>query len=78
MEDTRLVSDVQCLTESVGQLPESGAELFSIAVSGLPGTGKSYFYRKLAERLPFVILESGVLREILFHASTYAVKGVTC
>ena len=42
-----------------------------VAVSGLPGTGKSYFSRRLAEKLPFVILESDALRRVLFAAPVY-------
>jgi hypothetical protein len=45
-----------------------------VAVSGLPGTGKSYFSTKLAERLPFVILESDALRKILFPRPTYSAE----
>ncbi len=41
-------------------------------VSGLPGTGKSFFSRKLAERLPFVILESDDIRKKLFPEPTYS------
>jgi len=40
-------------------------------VSGLPGTGKSFFCRKLADRLPFLILASDSLRRILFPAPQY-------
>lgn len=43
-----------------------------VAVSGLPGTGKSYFSQRLAERLPFVILESDALRPLLFPAPVYS------
>jgi predicted kinase len=43
-----------------------------IAVSGLPGTGKSYFSAKLAERLPLMVLESDHLRKILFPAPDYS------
>ena len=71
MEDTQLVSEVQCLIDRLGQLPEPVAEPTFIAVSGLPGTGKSYFCKKLAERLPFVILESDTLRKTLFPSPTY-------
>lgn len=42
-----------------------------IAVSGLPGTGKSYLSGKLAERLPLVILESDAMRRILFPKPIY-------
>jgi len=72
VEDAQLVSDVQILTESLGQLPEPVVKPAFIAVSGLPGTGKSYFCSKLAERLPFVILESDALRKVLFPSPGYS------
>jgi len=72
VEYTQLISDVQRLTESVGELPEPLAEPTFIVVSGLPGTGKTYFCNKLAERLPFVILESDVLRKALFSSPSYS------
>ncbi len=72
MEDVQSVSDVQILTKSLGQLPEPVVKPAFIAVSGLPGTGKSYFCSKLTERLPFVILESDALRKTLFPAPSYS------
>ncbi len=72
MEHPQLVSDVQRLMESLGQLPEPVAEPVFIAVSGLPGTGKSYFCSRLTERLPFVILESDALRQALFSSPGYS------
>jgi len=72
VEDAQLVSDVQLLTESLGQLPEPVVKPVFIVVSGLPGTGKSYFCSKLAERLPFVILESDALRKVLFPSPGYS------
>jgi predicted kinase len=72
VEPTQLVSDVQRLTESLGQLPEPVAEPMFIAVSGLPGTGKSYFCNQLAKRLPLVILESDALRKALFSSPSYS------
>ena len=71
MEQTQLVSDVQRLTESLGQLPEPMVEPAFIVVSGLPGTGKSHFCSTLAKRLPFVILESDALRKSLFPSPDY-------
>jgi len=65
-------SDVQQLTENLGEFPELVAEPVFIAVSGLPGTGKSYFCSKLAERLPFIILESDALRKALFPSPSYS------
>ena len=72
MELVQRASDVQRLTESLGQLPESMAEPAFIVVSGLPGSGKSYFCNRLAERQPFVILESDVLRKTLFPSPGYS------
>lgn len=71
MKYTQPVSDVQRLSDSLGELPELVAEPIFIAVSGLPGTGKSYFCSKLAERLPFIILESDALRKALFPSPSY-------
>jgi len=72
VEDSRLLSDVQRLTESLGEFPEPEVEPIFIAVSGLPGTGKSYFCHKLVERLPFIILESDALRKELFPQPCYS------
>ena len=72
MEDSQLISDVQRLTDSLGQLPEPIVKPAFIAVSGLPGTGKSHFCSKLAERLPFVIVESDALRKALFSSPSYS------
>ena len=74
VEDRRLLSDVQRLTESLGKLPEPVVKPAFIAVSGLPGTGKSYFCNKLAEKLPFVILESDALRKELFPQPSYSAQ----
>jgi len=70
--EIQVVSDAQRLSESLGQLPEPVVKPAFIVVSGLPGTGKSYFCRKLAKRLPFSILESDTLRKTLFPAPTYS------
>ena len=72
VEDSRLLSDVQRLTECLGKLPEPVVKPAFIAVSGLPGTGKSYFCNKLVERLPFIILESDALRKQLFPKPSYS------
>lgn len=73
MERIETVSDFQRLLKSLGQFPEPVASPFLIVVSGLPGTGKSYFCRRLAERLPAVILESDHLRRVLFPSPSYSV-----
>lgn len=72
MAEIQVVSDAQRLSERLGQLPEPVVKPAFIVVSGLPGTGKSYFGKKLAERLPFIILESDTLRKTLFPTLTYS------
>jgi len=72
VEGAQLVSDVQRLTESLGELSEPVAEPVCIVVSGLPGAGKSYFSSRLTERLPFIILESDALRKALFPSPSYS------
>ena len=74
MEKTLLISDSQRLAASLGQFPEPEIKPAFIVISGLPGTGKSHFSRKLAERLPFLILESDAFRKVLFPLPTYTAQ----
>jgi predicted kinase len=69
---SQLVSDLQRLTDGLGELPEPVVRPPFVVVSGLPGTGKSCFCARLAERLPFVILESDALRKTLFSPPIYS------
>ena len=46
-------------------LPEPVLYPVLVAVSGLPGTGKSFFSQRLVERLPLAVLESDALRKAL-------------
>ena len=71
MSDTSLTEDVQKLEASLGQLPEPVVRPAFIILIGLPGTGKSYFCRRLAERVPLAVLASDVLRKVLFTSPTY-------
>ncbi len=64
--------DVGILKQGLPPLPEPAANPALIVVSGLPGTGKSHFCRRLAERVDLVILESDTLRQRLFRAPSYA------
>lgn len=74
MKNPQLAADVERLAESLGELPERVTRPGFVAVSGLPGSGKSYFCSKLAERLPFAILESDALRKVLFSTPDYSAK----
>jgi predicted kinase len=72
VEQSQVVSDVEKLAGSLGELPGLVAKPVLVIVSGLPGTGKSYFCRRLAERLPSVTLESDALRRVLFTLPSYS------
>jgi predicted kinase len=72
MEGSQVIADARRLAGSFNPLPAPEARPAIIVVSGLPGTGKTYFCRRLAERLPFVILESDALRKQLFPAPAYS------
>ena len=65
-------SDVERLLSGVADLPKAVVAPTLVAVSGLPGTGKSHFSLRLTERLPFVIVESDALRRVLFPAPVYS------
>ena len=72
MEQNRLNQDLAKLKESLDPLPEAVVNPSFVVVSGLPGTGKTFFCRKLAEKQPFCILESDVLRKALFPSPDYS------
>lgn len=74
MDAERIANDVRKLKKELGQLPEPVVKPALVIVSGLPGTGKSYFSRKLSERLPSVIIESDALRKQLFPSPTYSAE----
>ena len=63
---------MKLLVDSLGLLPEPVAHPASIVLAGLPGTGKSYFSHRLAEKIPVVILETDALRKTLFSEPTYS------
>jgi len=67
----QIESDTLKLFASLGRLPNPQENPVLIALSGLPGTGKSFLGQKLAERLPIIILESDSMRKTLFPQPTY-------
>lgn len=74
MPRNQTVADVARIKESLGVLPEPVVESPFVVVSGLPGTGKSFFCRKLAEKMPFLVLESDALRKSLFSPPDYSAE----
>lgn len=71
-EKPQIQRDVEALKNSLGQLPEPMVNPPFIIVSGLPGTGKSFFCRKLAARFPACIVESDAMRKTLFPSPEYS------
>jgi predicted kinase len=71
MESSQVIADARRLEDNFTPLPAPATKPGAIIVSGLPGTGKTYFSRRLAERLPCVILESDALRKQLFPKPQY-------
>jgi hypothetical protein len=59
------------LRESLGTLLEPVATPPFVMVSGLPGTGKSYFCRQLLQKLDVTCVESDSLRKVLFSSPSY-------
>jgi predicted kinase len=74
MQQSQLSKDLEILRSSLPVLPEAVLNPAFVVVSGLPGTGKSFFCRKLAEKAPFLILESDAMRKILFPNSDYSAE----
>ncbi len=68
---TRLERDVEQLRASLSERPPPVARPALVIVSGLPGSGKSYFSRMLAAQIPLLILESDALRKVLFQTPSY-------
>ena len=73
MKQSQLNQDLAKIKESLGSLPEATVSPGFVIVSGLPGTGKTFFCRKLAEKQPFCIIESDALRKILSPSPDYSV-----
>jgi predicted kinase len=68
----RFKEDARALLESLGPLPEPQKRPAFIALSGLPGTGKTTFAKELSQQVPVVVLESDALRKVLFPQPTYS------
>ena len=68
---SELTVEVEKLKSSLPVGPYPVARPVLIVVCGLPGAGKSYFSRLLAEQVPLLVLESDSLRKVLFPRPTY-------
>jgi len=67
-----VVSDAHRLARSLGPFPEPVVRPALVVLSGLPGTGKTFFCQKLSAKVPFLALESDALRKTLFPNPVYS------
>ena len=72
MKTGEYVAELADRVERVLPVPDERTEYPALVVlTGLPGTGKSYVARKLAEKLPFAILQTDAVRKAVFPHPTY-------
>ncbi|MBI1885206.1 MAG: DegV family EDD domain-containing protein [Chloroflexi bacterium] len=70
-ERPALEEDIRRIEASLEPLPPTGQGPSLVVLSGLPGSGKSHFARRLKQRSPLVVLESDALRKALFGRPKY-------
>ncbi len=67
--------DARRLLQSLdGSLPQPVHRPVLVAISGLPGTGKSFFSQRLAQQAPLAVLESDAMRKVLTASPLYTAK----
>lgn len=76
MEEQRqqLLEDARKIELCIQPLPPPRAIPALVVLSGLPGSGKSHFCRRLASRYPMASLKSDALRKALFGQPTYSAE----
>jgi len=71
-QSQQLLEDARRIEQYIQPLPPPRTSPTLVVLSGLPGSGKSYFCRRLASRHPMARLESDALRKALFGQPTYS------
>lgn len=77
VKEAFLAEDLATLRASLPPAPAPLAHPYLIVVSGLPGSGKSTFSRRLAQRVPVLLMESDALRKALFGTPTHSLAEST-
>ena len=68
---SKQIGDVERLRASLPEVLVPVARPVMVVISGLPGSGKSYFSRRLVSQVPLLVLESDTLRKVLFPNPSY-------
>lgn len=72
MEQSSFSADIGKVLRALYSTGETTDHPVLIMITGLPGSGKSFLAREVAERMPAVIVDSDFVRKILFPHPTYA------
>ena len=70
-EGLELAANSETIEGTLGPLPAARSVPLLVGLSGLPGSGKSHFARRLLAAAPFVHLESDALRRRIFERPAY-------
>ena len=70
----QLLEDARKIEECIQPLPPPRTSPALVVLSGLPGSGKSHFCRRLTARYPMASLKSDTLRKALFGQPTYSAE----
>jgi len=73
-QSQQLLKDARKIEEYIQPLPPPRTSPALVVLSGLPGSGKSHFCRRLASRYPMAGLKSDALRKALFGQPTYSAE----
>ena len=74
MRQSQAKRDADLLLAGLDPLPDSLDRPVLVVVSGLPGSGKSFFSRSLARQFPLAVLETDSLRQSLIARPTYSAE----
>ena len=73
-QSQQLLEDARKVEEYIQPLPPPRTDPALVVLSGLPGSGKSHFCRRLASRYPMASLKSDALRKALFGQPTHSAE----